>query len=120
MKKIIIVVSIILSLVTACKSQSCKDLPESFNSYTEAIDAIKDAQFKLTDKLPNGKSSWIIKADYYSCDTKVGYMVYTTAKGREYIHEAVPKSVWLEFKNATSSGSYYDYNIKHKYRLVPE
>ena len=41
MKKIIIVVSIILSLVTSCKSQSCKDLPESFNSYSEAIDAIK-------------------------------------------------------------------------------
>lgn len=120
MKKIIIAVSIIVYFVTPCKSQSCKDLPESFNSYSEAIDAIKEAQFKLTDKLPSGKSSWIIKANYYSCDNQVGYMVYTTAKGHEYIHEGVPKGVWLEFKNATSSGSYYDYNIKHKYRLLPE
>ncbi len=112
---------LILCLFTiSCKSQDCKGLPASFDSYTEARDAIKDATFSVTDKLPYGKSSWIMSANYYSCDGKTGYLIYTTDKGREYIHEKVPVAVWKAFKNAPSSGSYYVANIKGRYRLVPD
>lgn len=101
-------------------AQSCKDLPDNFQSYYQAIRAIKGASFKTTDRLPFGKSSWIANATYYSCDGTTGYLVYSTYKGREYIHEKVPFRVWIEFKNASSSGSFYNYNIKGRYRLVPQ
>ena len=113
---------IAFSLFTSIVSvgQSCKDLPDKFYSYSVAITEIQNADFKLTDKLPYGKSSWITSAKYYSCDGYSGYLVYTTDKGKEYIHEKVPIRIWTNFKNAFSSGSYYVSNIKGNYRLIPE
>ena len=119
MKKILIAFTFIFISVN-CSSQTCKELPTNFSSYSEAIDAIHDAGFKLTDKLPAGKSSWIATAKFYSCDGVNGYLVYTTNKGKEYIHEKVPLTVWNSFKNAPSTGSYYVSNIKGRYRLIPE
>ena len=105
------------AFIPICKSQSCKEIPQSFTSYSEAMQIVQNADFEYTDKLPYGKSSWIVTADYYSCYGYTGYLIYTTDKGHDYIHIGVPKNIWLAFKNATSSGSYYDYNIKGKYRL---
>lgn len=111
---------IILVIGGAAFGQSCKDLPDKFSSYNQAIKAVKSVNFKTTDRLPYGKSSWIVSATFYSCDGTSGYLVYSTDKGKEYIHEKVPFSIWLDFKNASSSGSYYVHNVKGKYRLVPQ
>jgi hypothetical protein len=119
-KKIIIVLIFPILFVGQVLAQTCKDLPDNFSSYNQAIKAIKSGEFKITDRLPNGKSSWIMIATYYSCDGESGYMVYSTDKGKEYIHEKVPIRVWREFKNATSSGSYYVSNIKGRYRLIQQ
>ncbi len=120
MKQVYFAILFFLLTSSMAKSQSCKDLPERFYSYSQAINSIEKSTFKVTDRLPNGKSSWIVSADYYSCDGNYGYLVYTTDKGKRYIHEKVPTSVWNEFKTASSNGSYYVHNIKGKYRLVPE
>lgn len=120
MKKIPFVIAFCLLISGTTKSQSCKDLPDKFYSYSQAINAIQESSFQYTDKLPYGKSSWITSANYYSCDGYYGYLVYLTDKGREYVHEKVPKRVWIEFKSASSSGSYYVGNIKGRYRLVPD
>jgi len=120
MKQISFAVIFCLLMFVTGHGQSCKDLPDKFYSYNQAINAIQNATFKSTDNLPYGKSSWITSANYYSCDGNTGYLVYTTDKGKEYVHEKVPLRVWTEFKNASSSGSYYVNNIKGKFRLVPE
>lgn len=120
MKHISFVIAFCLLLSFAGHGQSCKDLPDKFYSYSQAINAIQNATFKTTDNLPYGKSSWIIGANYYSCDGYSGYLVYKTDKGKEYVHEKIPIKIWTEFKMASSSGSYYVHNIKGKYRLVPE
>ena len=120
MKQISFTIAFCLLLSFTGHGQSCKDLPDNFDSYSQAIDEIQNASFKSTDKLPYGKSSWITSATYYTCDGYTGYLVYTTDKGKEYVHEKIPIQVWTEFKNASSSGSYYVHNIKGRYRLVPE
>lgn len=120
MKQISFAITFYLLMFFTGHTQSCKDLPDKFYSYSQAINAIQNATFKSTDNLPYGKSSWITSANYYSCDGITGYLVYTTDKGKEYVHEKVPVRVWTEFKNASSSGSYYVNNIKGRYRLVPE
>lgn len=104
---------------TNIRSQTCINLPSNFESYSQASSLINKSTFKLTDKLPTGKSSWIISAKFLSCDGNYGYLVYRTEKGNEYIHENIPYKVWLEFKNASSSGSYYNSFIKGRYRLIP-
>lgn len=120
MKKIIYLLIFFLLHGGILKSQSCVDLPDKFYSFNQAIRAIKITSFKTIDNLPYGKSSWIVSAKYYTCDGIFGYLIYTTDKGKEYIHEKVPIRIWTEFKNASSSGSYYVYNIKGRFRLVPE
>lgn len=99
-------------------AQDCKSLPSYFSSYSSAVNAIRHSSFAFQDKLPNSKSSWIISANYFSCDSKQGYMIYSTSKGRQYIHEGIPFNTWNAFKNSESSGSYYVYHIKGKYRLL--
>lgn len=120
MKQIFFTIGLFLTIQFVGYGQSCKDLPDKFYSYSQAINAIQNAIFKTTGNLPFGKSSWITSANFYSCDGYTGYLVYSTDKGKEYVHEKVPLRVWTEFKNASSSGSYYVSNIKGRYRLVPE
>ena len=119
MKQIFFIITFFLLIGNSAYSQSCKQLPVKFYSYSQAIQEIKKATFKYTDKLPYGKSSWMLSASYYSCDGSNGYLIYTTDKGKEYIHEKIPMHVWIEFKNASSSGSYYVQKIKGRYRMVP-
>jgi hypothetical protein len=118
MKKYVYLFLFVVLLAGRVKSQSCIDLPDKFFSYSQAIKEIQNATFMSIDKLPFGKSSWIASATYYTCDGITGYLVYTTDKGKEYLHEKVPIRVWSEFKNASSSGSYYVKNIKGRFRIL--
>lgn len=117
MNRIIYLFIFSMLLSGIAKSQSCINLPERFSSYSQAISEIKSATFKSIDDLPHGKSSWIISATFYTCDGIFGYLIYATDKGKEYIHEKVPVRIWTEFKNASSSGSYYVKNIKGRFQL---
>lgn len=95
----------------------CDNLPSKFSSYSQAIRTIQSTSFDMTEKLPNRESSWIAGANFYSCNYSNGYLILRTNSGKSYIHEKVPIYIWRSFKNASSFGSYYDYNIKNNYRL---
>jgi|SRR5579863_9521162 len=104
------------TIIFSTTGQSCKNIPAHFNSYEQAIFWVKNESFKLKDDVNTSKSSWIRSASYYSCDGKVGFFIYTTDK-QEYIHAGVPIEIWMGFKNAESFGSYYDHNIRKRYRF---
>jgi hypothetical protein len=106
------------TLVISSNGQTCKNLPNSFYTYNQAITKIKSSSFVFTDFLLPESSSWIESAKYFSCDKQVGYLIYATLSGKEYIHHNVPMNIWLSFKNASSKGSYYVKNIKGKYKLI--
>lgn len=94
----------------------CEKIPASFNSYSSAINIVNNTQFKIEESIRTYKSSWIVKASYYSCDEVKGFFILET-KDEEYIHQDVPVKVWKEFKNAESYGKYYNANIKENYNL---
>ena len=101
---------------SACYHPACDTMPLSFNSYEDATSFIKSAVFKREDniKIIPDKGSSIKSAHYYSCDESVGFIIVRTAKD-EYLYSGVPDSIWENFKDADSYGSYYNYNIKGKY-----
>lgn len=101
----------------SCKGQDCSKMPTSFNSYQQAIKLVKRSTFHLSESANTSNSSWITSARYYSCDRITGYFIYTTNRGYEYIHAGMPINIWRGFKEASSKGSYYDKNIKEKYKL---
>lgn len=94
----------------------CSDLPNSFSSYSQAITTIQNTEFKISESLTTSKSSWIRRADYYSCDGQSGFFIIVT-DAKSYIHANMPIALWLHFKQANSFGSFYDHYIKGKYRI---
>jgi hypothetical protein len=99
-----------------CYHPPCDNIPSRFNSNEDAISFVKKAIFKREDKITaiGNKDAWIRSAHYYSCNESDGYIIIKTDKG-EYLYGGVPDSIWENFKDADSYGSYFNYNIKGRY-----
>lgn len=117
MKKTVITLFIISLFSCNSNTGSCTDLPSSFSTYEEAVEAVENSNFKIEEEADTSKSSWIRSADFYSCDGESGYLIIST-DDHEYIHENLPVSVWEDFKNADSFGKFYNANIKNNYQMI--
>jgi uncharacterized protein with PQ loop repeat len=104
------------SLAAECQSVNCRNLPKTYSSYDVAINIIKSSKFKYSESVNTTKSSWISGATYLSCDGQFGYLIIIIGV-KEYIHADVPLLIWNEFKNADSFGSYYNKNLRGRYRF---
>jgi hypothetical protein len=62
------------------------------------------------------RSSVVYRVEYCEAGHEQGYLI-VNLRGREYIHAGVPESVWEEFRDAESMGSYYASNLRGHYRL---
>ena len=113
----VLIVLVFSLIVGSCRPQSCKNLPVTFTSYSEAIGAVKNATFKVKESAGTFQSSWITSAFFYSCDGETGYFIFSTVQGHTYIHKDLPLSLWRDFKSASSKGGYYNRYIKGRYRL---
>lgn len=107
----------IVSIVTlSCNRTDCSKIPSTFKSLHEAESFVSGASFTYTDRANTSKSSWISGANYYSCDSQLGFLILETNKSN-YIYQNVPIDIWIGFKSAQSFGSYYNRFIKHQYPL---
>lgn len=104
--------------IIATNAQTCNELPTNFKSYEEALSKVKSATFLIKEIVDCSKSSWIQSASYYCCDGETGYFIMKTKESREYIHNDMPIKIWPQFKDASSFGTYYNYNIKGRYQLI--
>jgi len=96
--------------------RNCKDLPAKFSTYSQALYEVRNAKFSYSDQLNTSGSSFITGARYFSCDGKSGYLIIGL-NNKDYIHQGLPKQIWLSFKKAESLGSFYSKNIRYRYRL---
>ena len=96
--------------------RNCNDLPGQFSTYSQALYEVRNAKFSYSDQMNTSKSSFITGASYFSCDGKSGYMIIRL-NNKDYIHQGLPKHVWLSFKRAESLGSFYSKNIRYNYRF---
>lgn len=118
MVRTILNVSIVILSLISCSGQDCNDLPSAFASYEQAVSKIRSAHYVFTDVKQTPSSSWMKKAEFFSCDSSQGYFIYTTKKGKTYVHDLMPISVWEGFKEARSFGEFYHQNIKDKYLMA--
>jgi len=117
MKKILVL--LILIVFASCNNQNCTDINnKKFSSYSEAKQYVQTFDFQLREEENLQRSSWMSKANYYSCDGLVGYFIYEITNGKNYIYRNVPRVVWQGFKNADSRGAFYNQNIKGRFVLV--
>lgn len=94
----------------------CNQLPSSFNNYKQAFNAIILSHFDYVDSF-NAENSFITKAIFKSCDGINGFIIVYIKGYHPYIYQGVPTSVWNGFKDAQSSGNYYNYNIRGRYTM---
>lgn len=111
--KYILICCLFFTVTSVC-SQSCLELPDSFINYKEAIEAIKSTNFTFIESCNTSKSSWIRSASFHSCDSKTGFFLLKT-DNQTYIHDNLPKNLWVEFTATDSFGRFYNNKIKGKY-----
>ncbi len=97
--------------------KNCADLPRKFSSYEEAMDQVRSITFSIAEEQNTDESSWVRRAEFYSCNGATGYFILRT-DDQDYIHADVPVQVWQGFKSASSFGTYYNANIKRRNRLA--
>jgi len=118
MKNLTHYLTLIIIILTfySCNSQSCNELPTQFSSYQQAVSEVKSIDFTFEDSVDVSRSSLIKSTTFYSCDSKTGFLL-VKIRSTEYIYQNVPISVWENFKEADSFGSFYNRNIKGRYQL---
>lgn len=94
----------------------CESMQTSFSTYEEAEKIIEQTTFTFHETINTPSSSWIRSASFYSCDQRIGYLIIFTDQ-RNYIHKNVPLYLWLNFKDASSYGSFYNQNFKNQYQF---
>jgi hypothetical protein len=116
MNKYILILLLLSFTIASCSSQDCKDLPSQFSSFSQAVNKVKSANFTIKEKVKTTKSSWIKSISFYSCNSEKGFLLVET-QSEEYIYQNVPISVWEQFKEADSFGTFYNKFIKENYLL---
>ena len=105
------VLAAVFNLHFGCSAES--HIKPRFYSYQQAV-AWYQNQHNIEDIYPD--SSAIYRAAYYESD-HVLLLYFTSDHSKGYIFGDVPNNVWLEFKNASSKGRYYNTYIKGCYRF---
>lgn len=116
MKKIFIQIILIL-LVLQCKKNA--PIPNEFRSYSEAQYIVQSADLSIQEEAETdgkSKNNWIREAKYFANDRNRGYLIINM-KGKDYIFDELPYSVWEQFKNSEDLGKAYHRLIKGRYNL---
>lgn len=100
----------------SCNSQNCKEFAHAFAGYKTAIEQVEKSSFTIKESIDTSKSSWIRGLSFYSCDKKTGFLIMET-KSQKYIHQQVPILLWEKLKNSPSFGTFYNDNIRGKYKI---
>ena len=103
-------------ITTYSCGNNCEEISNSFDNYNQAKEVVLSSNFKLAEDADVSGSSWISSAKYFSCDGLTGFFIIET-DNRTYIHQNMPYSVWENFKNANSKGSFYSKTIRGNYQL---
>jgi KTSC domain len=111
-------------IAASCHSYTCEDLPDAFTSIEDGIQRVKASTYHFTDSLTLSDTSlaytyevdsWIVSANYYSCDGEKGYLIFHVSRGTNYIRKDIPIKLWNGLKKAPAKGPYYDSYIKNKF-----
>ena len=109
---------LVFLFLLGCKEGNAQ--PEAFTSYNEAQQFVNNTDFDIEETAnTDGRSTnnWISSAEYKANDKANGFLSMGM-KGKQYVFDEVPYSVWEELKNADDMGDYYHDNIKGKYILT--
>lgn len=117
MKRMTLIIALIfVGLYLNAQEDNCAQISGDWKNEKEAVIKVQNTTFKTSDSVRPDESSWMTSAQFYSCDDEFGYLVVKSEK-KTFIHQDVPKAIWVALKEARSIGGYYNFYIKNKYKL---
>lgn len=111
--------SLKLVLIIVCFTQiscvwDCESLVKEKSTYFDAVSDIRRSNYLYEDGFLSPESSWILGAEFYSCNYSDGYMIIQTSGG-DYLYSNVPRDIWKDFKMSDSKGRFFHEHIKGRY-----
>lgn len=117
MKRLAIIIALIfVGLYLNAQEDNCNQISGNWKSEKDAITGIENTAFKTSESTKPNEGSWMTSAHFYSCDDEFGYLIIKSDK-KTFIHQDVPKAIWVALKDARSIGGYYNFYIKNNYKL---
>lgn len=104
----------LLILIISCKETAKETV--SFKSYDDAIKYTESHSYKINETTDTSESEWITSAEYKSINGDNGFLILRM-RGKEYIFDEVPLTVWEGFKDEEDKGKFYHRFIKGKYYM---
>ncbi len=127
--KVILHISLFFASMTVCVAQTqhnmkldpltinCDSLPETFESFDDALTKIESAKFRFTQNFKTTRRSGVMAAYYYSCESKDGYLILTL-DGLRKIYGSFPRIGWKRLLETNDLDGYYQDEIRDNYKLV--
>ncbi|MEZ4908985.1 MAG: hypothetical protein R2771_15405 [Saprospiraceae bacterium] len=97
-------------------SSDCNNVPHMFPNFKYAQNYIRSLDWNLIDNVKFDGNSWILGAEYYSCDEITGYFIIKAAH-KSYIHDSLEVELWNRFKKTSEPGRYYNNYLRGKYQM---
>lgn len=90
------------------ENTDCHKLPESFQSMSEALEAIENTRFYYDQSLKTTRRSGLMQARFVSCDFKTGFLVIKY-DGDDQVYPEVSLELWEQLQeNPDIDGFYFD------------
>ena len=116
MKRLALLIALIFfGMYLNAQEDNCLQLSGDWKTEKDAISRVENTTFATNDSV-RPVDSWMTSASYYSCDDEIGYLIIKGEK-KTFVHQNVPKAIWIALKDARSIGGYYNFYIKNKYKL---
>lgn len=120
LKKAIKYLLILIGIVFACwilfdDSPEKVDEESVLTEEEEEVASYWEAKYKIPNGTMHAVDSTAISEIGYD-ETNHALIVRFKSSGKAYVYIEFPKSEWNSFKNAKPIGSYYNKNIKGKYK----
>ncbi len=116
MKRFALLIALIFfGMYLNAQEDNCLQLSDNWKTEKDAISRVENTTFATNDSV-RPSDSWVSNASYRSCDDEFGYLIIRGEK-KTFIHQNVPKAIWISLKDARSVGGYYNFYIKNKYKL---
>jgi len=116
-----IMLSALMLLATAQFSfkniSECDNLNTMLESDKIQYQTLNSFDFNFRESFETLSVRGIQKANYYSCNGKVGYLLIYQ-HDRAQLFKDFPIDQWFEFKHASSPESYFSSQIKYNYVLI--
>jgi hypothetical protein len=96
------------NMKVAPENTDCHELPETFQSLSEALEAVENTRFYYDQSLKTTRRSGLMQARFVSCDFKTGYLVIKY-DGTDQVYPEVGLELWEQFqKDPDIDGFYFD------------